>query len=103
MVSGKNTAAGVPAALPNGSAPGCEHADGAAPVTSLSAGCRDCQAGADRGPGLLVCLSCGWVACRDDSPGRHAEAHYQETDHPVAVGLEPGSQWRWCYACRRLV
>ena len=103
MVSSENTAAGVPAALPDGSAPGCGHADGAAPVTPLPGGCPACRAGADRGPGLLACLSCGWVACADDTPGRHAEAHYQETDHPVAAGLEPGSQWRWCYVSRRRI
>ena len=32
--------------------------------------------------GLWLCLSCGWVACSDDSPNQHAKAHYQETDHP---------------------
>ena len=25
---------------------------------------------------LWLCLSCGWVACSDDSPSRHAFAHY---------------------------
>jgi uncharacterized UBP type Zn finger protein len=43
------------------------------------------------------------VACSDDSPNRHARAHYEETDHPLAAGLEPGSQWRWCYVHQRLV
>src|SRR4051794_19303526 len=33
---------------------------------------------------LWLCLSCGWVACSDDSPNQHARAHYQETDHPIA-------------------
>jgi hypothetical protein len=103
MIPGQNTAA-VTASLPGGPAPGCEHLDGLAPVTPLSDGCRECQAHAGRrGPGLLVCLSCGWVACRDDSPGRHAEARYQETDHPVAASLEPGSHWRWCYVHHRPV
>jgi uncharacterized UBP type Zn finger protein len=50
----------------------------------------------------VVCLRCGWVACSDDSPSRHARAHYQETDHPLARGMEPGSR-PWCYVHRRLV
>jgi hypothetical protein len=102
MIPGQNTAAA--ASLPDGPGSGCGHLAGLAPVTPLSDGCRDSRARAGRrGPGLLVCLSCGWVACPDDSPGRHAEAHYQETDHPVAASLEPGSPWRWCYVCHRPV
>ena len=38
----------------------------------------------------MVCLTCGWVACSDDSPNQHARAHYEETDHPVAAGLASG-------------
>ena len=34
----------------------------------------------------MVCLTCGWVTCSDDSPNQHARAHYEETDHPVAAG-----------------
>jgi uncharacterized UBP type Zn finger protein len=49
-----------------------------------------------------VCLSCGWVACSDESPRRHARAHYEETDHPVATTYQP-SGWRWCYVDARVV
>jgi len=28
--------------------------------------------------GLWLCLSCGWVACSDDSPNQHAKSHYQD-------------------------
>jgi uncharacterized UBP type Zn finger protein len=88
---------------PNGSAPRCDHADSIEPVTPQANGCRDCQAlGADW-LGLLVCLTCGWVACSNDSPHRHAQAHYQETNHPIAGGLESGSEWRWCYIHSRVV
>jgi uncharacterized UBP type Zn finger protein len=51
---------------------------------------------------LWLCLSCGWVACSDDSPNQHAKAHYQETDHPVAVSLDEARQ-RWCYVHQRTV
>ena len=100
MIPDQNTALGTPAISPNGSAPRCEHLDGLQPVAPRSDHCRDCQ---DRRASLVVCLSCGWVACSDDSPNRHARAHYEETDHPLAAGLEPRSQWRWCYVHQRLV
>ena len=100
MIPAQNTALGAPAISTNGSAPRCEHLDGLQPVTPRSDHCRDCQ---DRPASLVVCLSCGWVACSDDSPNRHARAHYEETDHPLAGGLEPGSRWRWCYVHQRPV
>jgi uncharacterized UBP type Zn finger protein len=100
MIPAQNTALGAPAISQNGSAPRCEHLDGLQPAIPRSDHCRDCQ---DRTASLVVCLSCGWVACSDDSPGRHARAHYQETDHPLAAGLEPGSRWRWCYVHQRPV
>ena len=103
MIPAEDMAVDVPAISPNGSAPHCEHLDGLTPVTPQSDHCRDCQDRTDRRASLAVCLSCGWVACSDDSPNRHARAHYEETDHPLAAGLEAGSQWRWCYVHQRLV
>jgi uncharacterized UBP type Zn finger protein len=87
----------------NGAAPRCQHLDGLAPVTPQSQDCRDCRVRRDRWVALLVCLTCGWVSCSDDSPNQHAKAHYEETDHPLASGLEPGSRPRWCYVHQRLV
>jgi uncharacterized UBP type Zn finger protein len=103
MIPARNLAAGVPAVSMNGSAPRCQHLDGLTPVTPLSDHCRACRDRADLVASLVVCLTCGWVACSDDSPGRHARAHYEETDHPLAAALEPGSQRRWCYVHQRQV
>ena len=103
MISGQSMALDVSAMSPNGSASRCEHLDGLTPVTPQSDHCRDCQDRTDRRASLAVCLSCGWVACSDDSPNHHARAHYQETDHPVAAGIAPGSAWRWCYVHQRSV
>ncbi|HZR51913.1 MAG TPA: UBP-type zinc finger domain-containing protein [Streptosporangiaceae bacterium] len=103
MIPGQNLALGTPAISLNGSAPHCEHLDGLQPVAPLSDECGDCRDRADPQALLVVCLTCGWVACTDDSPNRHARAHYEETDHPLAAGLEPGSRWRWCYVHQRLV
>ena len=100
MTSGQSLILGGAAASPNGTAPRCEHLDGLPPVTPQSADCgdgQDCQAS------LVVCLTCGWVACSDDSPNQHARAHYRETDHPVAASLALGTAWRWCYVHERLV
>jgi uncharacterized UBP type Zn finger protein len=88
---------------PNGSAPRCEHVDTLAAVTPRASTCRACQASGTAWTSLMVCLTCGWVACSDDSPQRHALAHYNETDHPVVRPLEPGPAWRWCYVHHRAV
>ncbi len=103
MITGQFTAHARPVSSPNGSAPRCKHVDGLTPVTPQSRECQDCRAGERHWQTLLVCLTCGWVACSDDSPNRHARAHYEETDHPLAARLEPGSRWRWCYVHQRLV
>jgi uncharacterized UBP type Zn finger protein len=103
MIPAQNLAMGVPAISMNGSAPRCEHLDGLVPVSPQSDHCLDCGDRADRRAPLAVCLTCGWVACSGNSPGRHARAHYEETDHPLAAGLEPPSRWRWCYVHQRLV
>jgi uncharacterized UBP type Zn finger protein len=50
---------------------------------------------------LWLCLTSGWVACCNDSPGWHAEAHYVETDHPTAAPLLGPPGVRWCFIHRR--
>jgi len=88
---------------PNGSAPHCEHVDGLTPVTPRSRGCPACGAHGGGWEALRICLICGWVACSDDSPRQHAQAHYQETDHPVTAVMGPEPTWRWCYVHERKV
>jgi uncharacterized UBP type Zn finger protein len=81
----------------------CGHVAVAHPVRPHSTGCQECLARGDEWVELWLCLSCGWVACSDDSPQQHAKAHYQETDHPVVVPLRPHSGPRWCYVHQRAV
>ncbi|GAA2113330.1 UBP-type zinc finger domain-containing protein [Actinomadura alba] len=88
---------------PNGSAPPCEHIADLVPVTPHATTCSECQVVGACRVGLMVCLTCGWVACSEDSPQRHAFAHYEETDHPVAGALYPQSDWRWCFVHHRAV
>ncbi len=103
MIPGQSMALGGPAIGLNGTAPRCQHLTGLAPVGPLSDDCRACQDRPDLPVALAICLTCGWVACSDDSPGQHARAHYEETDHPVAAALPPGTSGKWCYVHQRTV
>jgi uncharacterized UBP type Zn finger protein len=87
----------------NGPVARCEHLDAIRQVVPRSHGCEQCAASQAPWATLRLCLSCGWVACSDGSPGRHAKAHYEETDHAVVAAMEPGSGWRWCYVHERVV
>lgn len=61
------------------------------------AGCEDCLRSGGKWLHLRICLACGHVGCCDNSPGRHATAHYHETSHAIIRSLEPGEEWSWCY------
>ena len=60
-------------------------------------GCEECLAVGGRWVHLRLCLSCGHVGCCDNSPGRHATAHYHQTSDPLIQSLEPDEDWAWCY------
>jgi len=60
-------------------------------------GCEECLATGGHWVELRVCLTCGHVGCCDSSPGKHATAHFQETNHEVMQSFEPGDTWGWCY------
>jgi uncharacterized UBP type Zn finger protein len=78
------------------SLPPCDHVPATRPIKPHSDGCLKCLDGGKDWVALWLCLSCGWVACSDDSPNQHAKAHYQETDHPVTIPLEHEPGQRWC-------
>jgi len=61
------------------------------------AGCEECLEIGTKWLHLRICLTCGHVGCCDDSPERHATAHFHETSHPIIRSLEPGEGWSWCY------
>ena len=77
----------------------CEHLAAAetpkAPTTAE--GCPTCLAEGLTWVHLRSCAVCGQVGCCDSSIGKHAEAHFHETGHPVMRSIEPGEAWRWCY------
>jgi uncharacterized UBP type Zn finger protein len=60
-------------------------------------GCEECLTTGDVWLHLRICLECGHVGCCDDSPNRHATAHYHSSGHPLIHSLEPGEDWSWCY------
>jgi monovalent cation:H+ antiporter-2, CPA2 family len=66
-------------------------------------GCEECLADGGTWVQLRLCTSCGHVGCCDDSPGRHASAHYLDDGHPIVASLEEGEHWRWCYVDEHLL
>jgi uncharacterized UBP type Zn finger protein len=60
-------------------------------------GCEECLRTGGVWLHLRICLECGHVGCCDDSPNRHATAHYHEDGHLLIRSLEPGEDWSWCY------
>jgi uncharacterized UBP type Zn finger protein len=78
----------------------CTHQDqideGVQPRTP--GGCEECLASGSWWVHLRLCLTCGHVGCCDSSPNRHATRHFHGTSHPIVQSLEPGEDWRWCYA-----
>jgi hypothetical protein len=76
----------------------CAHLDTIADVTpSTTRGCEDCLREGSRWLHLRECLQCGHVGCCDDSPRKHATAHFHSTQHPVMRSFEPGEEWGWCF------
>lgn len=77
----------------------CSHLDAIA-VTELPPGplvCEECSKIGGTWVHLRMCLVCGKIGCCDNSPNRHATAHFRETGHPLIRSAEPGESWSWCY------
>ena len=72
-------------------------------VRRPGAGCVDCLKIGGQWVHLRECLTCGHVACCDDSPNRHATAHFRGTRHPIVSSAEPGESWCWCYLDERVL
>ena len=75
----------------------CAHERDIRDVTPSARGCEDCLKIGSRWLHLRLCRTCGHVGCCDDSPNRHATAHYHATSDPIIRSLEPGEDWSWCY------
>jgi len=77
----------------------CTHL-GEIQVTALPAeieGCEECLKTGGWWVHLRMCATCGHIGCCDNSPSKHATAHFHETSHPIIRSAEPGEEWSWCY------
>ncbi|MET7572151.1 UBP-type zinc finger domain-containing protein [Streptomyces sp. NPDC005492] len=66
-------------------------------------GCEECLRLGSPWVHLRLCLTCGHVGCCDSSPYRHARRHAAADGHPIVASMEPGENWRWCFAHEALV
>ncbi len=65
--------------------------------------CEECLAKGDTWLHLRMCMTCGHVACCDDSKNKHATAHFHTTGHPIMRSIEPGEDWMWCFVDRMVL
>ena len=79
----------------------CTHLDWIKPTAPSGDGCVECLRDGTKWVALRMCLTCGHVGCCDSSVGKHARAHFTETEHPIIESYKaagPGlAEWRWCY------
>jgi uncharacterized UBP type Zn finger protein len=61
------------------------------------AGCEECLEMGSDWVHLRLCLECGHVGCCDNSPNKHATAHFRAKKHPLIKSFERGEDWGWCY------
>jgi uncharacterized UBP type Zn finger protein len=60
-------------------------------------GCEECLKTNGQWLHLRLCLSCGYVGCCDQSPGRHATKHFHQSRHAIMKSYQPDEDWGWCY------
>jgi uncharacterized UBP type Zn finger protein len=75
----------------------CNHSSTINNVTPSARGCEECLKIGGVWLHLRLCRNCGHVGCCDQSPNRHARAHFQATRHPIIEGYDPPEGWGWCY------
>jgi len=61
-------------------------------------GCLECDQSGGWWVHLRRCAACGHIGCCDDSPKKHASAHWRESGHPIIRSFEPGEDWFWNFA-----
>lgn len=66
-------------------------------VPPSGTGCVECDAAGGWWVHLRRCAACGHIGCCDDSPQRHASAHWRSSGHPIIRSFEPGEDWFWNY------
>lgn len=66
-------------------------------VPPSGTGCGDCDDVGGWWVHLRRCTACGHIGCCDDSPAKHATAHWEATGHRYMQSFEPGEDWWWDY------
>ena len=82
--------------------PPCDHYQPLLHVDAPLDACSACLEIGGTWVHLRQCLDCGRTGCCNQSPNRHASAHFAETGHPMIRSVEPGEAWQWCYVDDRL-
>jgi uncharacterized UBP type Zn finger protein len=80
-----------------GKSSGCSHLGEIGDPAPRTTGCEECLATGGKWVHLRRCLSCGHVGCCEQSQGRHAFHHFEDTGHAVMQSHEPDETWRWCW------
>ena len=75
----------------------CTHLDRIRPVAPSGDGCVECLLMGATWVHLRRCTECGHIGCCDNSPNRHATAHFRSSRHPIIQSYEPGEDWWYCY------
>jgi Zn-finger in ubiquitin-hydrolases and other protein len=75
----------------------CSHQKQMKVVKPGARGCEECLKTGTPWIHLRVCRTCGHVGCCDQSLGKHATQHYEETHHPIIEAYDPPEGWGWCY------
>ena len=75
----------------------CSHLSTIVVVTPSADGCEECLKTGGWWVHLRLCRACGHVGCCDQSPSRHASAHFAATQHPIIEGYDPPEGWGWCW------
>jgi hypothetical protein len=66
-------------------------------VPPSGTGCVECEAEKGWWFHLRRCAQCGHIGCCDNSPKRHATAHFETTEHPIIASFEPGEAWFYSF------
>jgi hypothetical protein len=77
--------------------PDCSHTASISVVTPSARGCEECLETGSWWLHLRICRTCGHVGCCDQSPNKHATAHFHGTTHPIIEGYDPPEGWAYCY------
>jgi uncharacterized UBP type Zn finger protein len=75
----------------------CTHLDTILDVDPSGNGCVECLKIGGWWVHLRRCTECGHIGCCDQSPNKHATAHFHEGAHPIIQSFEPGEDWFYCY------